>query len=156
MVRQESLAPRYQESQEFVTHNMEKIITMVYPTNIENVWKQSLPLLIPAINLHNTHSAEDVYKACMCGNAQLWIQWTDKVEAAVITEFVSYPKSLWFRLWLAGALKGSEILWDKFWETLSEFAKKNNCKGIEDCGREGWIHYAPKNTKTFSMRRVVI
>lgn len=135
---------------------MEKIITMVYPANIENVWPQVVPLLSAALALHGTHTTEDIRKACMGGNAQLWIQWTDKVEAAVITEFVPYPKSLWFRLWLAGALKSTEILWDKFWQTLSEFAKKNDCKGIEDCGREGWLHYAPKNTRTFSMRRVVI
>lgn len=135
---------------------MEKVITMVYPANIENVWPQVMPLLSPVLALHGTHGAEDIRKACMGGNAQLWIQWTDKVEAAVVTEFVSYPKGLWFRFWLAGALKGAEILWSKFYETLAEFAKKNNCKGIEDCGREGWSHYAPQAKKMFSMRRVVI
>lgn len=131
-------------------------ITMVYSANIESVWLQVQPLLAPVLGLHNTHSPEDIRKACMCGNAQLWIQWTNKVEAAVVTEFVNYPKGLWFRFWLCGALKDAEILWAKFYETLHDFAKKNNCKGIEDCGREGWAHYAPQAKKMFSMRRVVI
>lgn len=132
------------------------IITMVYPANIEVIWAQVQPLLLPTIALHNTHTPEDIRKACLCGNAQLWIQWTDKVEAAVVTEFINYPKGAWLRFWLAGALKGAEIPWSKFYETLVDFAKKSNCKGIEDCGREGWSHYAPQAKKIFSMRRIVL
>lgn len=129
---------------------------MVYPANIESIWHQVMPLLAPAIALHNTHDIEDIRKSCIGGNSQLWIQWSDKVEAAVVTEFVSYPKGLWFRLWLVGALKDTKGLWGKFYDTLHDFAKSNNCKGIEDCGREGWVHYAPQAKKIFNMRRVVI
>lgn len=132
------------------------MITMVYPANIINVWPQVEMLLSPCIALHGTHNPEDVRKSILGGNSQLWIEWSDKTEAAVVTEFVPYPKGLWLRFWLAGALKDAKIQWNDFYKTLEEFAKNNNCKGIEDCGREGWSHYAPQAKKVFSMRRIVL
>lgn len=124
-----------------------EIITMVYPANILPIWESTAELLKPAIELNDTHSVEDVRKMALCGNTQLWIQWSDKVDAAVVTEFVNYPKGVWFRFWLAGARKGAEVLWEKFFDTLVAFAKANNCHGIEDCGRIGWNKYCPEQVK---------
>lgn len=129
---------------------------MIYPSNIANIWPHAIPLLEPAIALSGTHNLEDVRKSLLCGNAQLWIQWNDKLEAAVVTEFINYPRGAWFRFWLAGALKDAQILWDKFFDILYNFAKENNCKGIEDCGRNGWSHYAPEAKKISTLRRIEI
>lgn len=134
----------------------ETLITMIYPANIAQIWGDVEPLLAPAVDKSGTHTTADVYKSLVGGKAQLWIQWSGKVDAAVTTEFVDYPQGLWFRFWLAGAAKDAEILWQKFYDTLYEFAKNNNCTGIEDCGREGWDKYAPHARKVSTLRRIKI
>lgn len=135
---------------------MEPVITVIYPSNITTIWPQVVPLLEPALAQTKTHTIEDIRKSILCGNAQLWVQWSDKVDAAVITEFKNYPQGTWFNFWLAGALKGAAVFWDKFFNTLYEFAKNNGCKGIEDCGRAGWDKYAPQAEKVAIMRRIEI
>ena len=137
----------------------EPVITMIYSSNVPPVWSECEPLLKEAIESFGTHTIEDVYKGIMGGKAQLWVQWSGKVDAVVVTEFVDYPKGLWFRFWLAGALKGSQVLWQKFFDTLYEFAKKSRCAGIEDCGRIGWEKYIPEGHKVHniaSLRRIKI
>lgn len=134
----------------------ESIISMIYPANIAPLWHQVEPLLEPAVGLSGTHNCEDVYQSLLGGKSQLWVQWKDNVEAAVVTEFIAYPRGLWFRFWLAGALKGAEILWQRFFDILYEFARINHCVGIEDCGRGGWDKYAPQARKISTLRRIEI
>lgn len=129
---------------------------MVYPVNVNQVWPQAKLLLEPAVELSGTHNIEDIYNLIMAGKSQLWVQWDGRVVSAVTTEFVVYPKGLWFRFWLAGAVKEATVLWKKFYETLYNYAKENGCVGIEDCGRIGWDHYAPQARKVATLRRIFI
>ena len=123
------------------------MITILYPANVTPTWALIAPLLSPAVAISGTHDIEDVRKAILCGNAQLWVDWNDGVDMATVTEFVSYPKGIWLRIWLAGARKGVEIDWDKVFEVITEFAYNNHCVGIENWGREGWTKYCPKAQK---------
>lgn len=132
------------------------MITMVYPININPIWPETAALLAPAVDISGTHDVEDVRRSLMGNQSQLWVQWNAGVDAAVVTEFINYPKGLWCRFWLAGAKKGVEIAWDKFFETLYKFARDNRCVGIEDCGRGGWDRYAPQAKKISTLRRILI
>lgn len=129
---------------------------MILPENINAVWPQASTLLEPALALSHTHNIDDVYDSLMLNESQLWVQYSDKVDAAVVTEFVYYPRGQWCRFWLAGAAKDANILWKKFFDTLYGFAKKNKCAGIEDCGRTGWNKYAPQSLKIAILRRILI
>lgn len=115
------------------------IITMVAPANILKVWPQISPLIAPALAISDTHETEDIRKQVLSGNAQAWVQWSDKVDCSVVTEFKNYPNGLWLNVWLSGALEGAKVLWDKFSDEVIEFAKANGCIGIEYTGRDGWI-----------------
>lgn len=135
------------------------VITMIYSSNVPKIWAEVEPLLKDAVEHSGTHTTEDVYKSVMAGKSQLWVQWSGKVDAVVTTEFIDYPKGLWFRFWLAGALHGSEILWQQFFDTLYDFAKNSHCLGIEDCGRMGWDKFIPEKyqaRKICSLRRILI
>lgn len=133
--------------------NAEPIITMIYPANIEQAWLYLHPLLQPAVATSGTHDMEDVRKSLLGGQSQVWVQWKNSFDAAVVTEFITYPKGVWLRFWLAGAKKGAEINWQKFFDTLVAFAKDNKCNGIEDCGRTGWSKYCPKEVKQVGIVR---
>lgn len=128
-------------------------ITMIYSTNIMSIWPHVYPLLEPAISIAETHNMEDLRKALLGGQAHLWVQWKDGVEAAVITEFINYPRGLWFRLWLAGAAKDVKVEWEDFFETLVKFGVDNKCAGIEDCGRSGWNKYCPDEVRNVGVVR---
>ena len=134
----------------------EPLVTMIYPMNIAPLWNQIRPILDPAIAISGTHNSEDVYHSLMGGKSQLWVQWDEKVEAAVVTEFISYPRGLWFRFWLAGAMKETKVFWQKFYNILYDYAKHNKCSGIEDCGRGGWDYYAPHAKKIGILRRIEV
>ncbi len=129
------------------------MITMVYPSNIMPLWPQVSPLLEPAVAIDGTHSMEDIRKSLLGGNSQLWVQWNEGVEAAVTTEFKSYPLGVWFRFWLAGAKQGIKADWKQFFTILCDFAKSNSCVGIEDCGRIGWSKYCPDDVKNVGIVR---
>lgn len=134
----------------------EPIITMVYPANISQIWQDAEALLEPTIALAATHTKEGVYSRILGGQAQLWVQWEDKVVAAVVTEFKSYELGLAFNIWLAGAAKDSVVIWDKFLEIFHNFAEINKCRWLENCGREGWGHYAKDAEKIGVLRRIEI
>ena len=134
----------------------EPVITMIYAHNVPQIWSNIEPILEPALSISETHTIEDIYKSIMSSKSQLWVQWSGKVDAAVVTEFIDYPRGLWFRFWLAGAVKDAEVLWKNFFDVLYNFAKKSGCVGIEDCGRDGWNHYAPQAKKVTTLRRIKI
>lgn len=128
-------------------------ITMIYPANVMQTWPYIYPLLQPAVALSETHNMEDLRRIILGGQAQLWVQWKDGVDAAVITEFINYPRGMWLRIWLAGAKKGADVEWEKFFDTLVKFGKDSKCIGIEDCGRGGWSKYCPEQVKNVGVMR---
>lgn len=128
-------------------------ITMIYPAYVMQTWASVYPLLEAAISIAETHSMEDVRKAILGGQAQLWVQWKDGIEASVVTEFINYPRGTWLRFWLAGAKPEAKVDWEAFFETLVKFANENKCMGIEDCGRIGWAKYCPENVKNVGQVR---
>jgi hypothetical protein len=128
-------------------------ITMIYPANVMQAWPHVSLLLEPAVIRDGTHDIDDVRKQILGGQAQLWVQWTNSFDAAVVTEFMNYPKGLWFRFWLAGARYGADVKWEAFFDTLVNFAKENKCHGIEDCGRSGWSKYCPKKVRNIGVMR---
>lgn len=134
----------------------EPFITMVLPQNINGLWAEVAKMIEPALSLSMTHNIDDVYDCIMNNEAQLWIQWSGKVDAAVITEIIYYPRGQWCRIWLGGAVKNGKIPWKKFFDTLYGFAKKSGCVGIEDCGRQGWEKYVPTALKVTTLRRLLI
>lgn len=126
------------------------IITLVLSHNLGNAWPHCMPLLKPAVDRLQTHTIEDVRKSLFCNQAHLWLQWSnEKGEAAAVTEFVNYPQGLWLRIWLMGAARGAQVLWDQFEKAIIGFAADNNCAGIEHYGRKGWAkRYPGTDTET--------
>ena len=107
--------------------------------NIAGLWPQVEPLVAQGLRGAPTHDAEDVRKMLYTGSCQLWVQCDiPVVEAAVISEFVAYPKGVWFRVWIAAAKPDPGMDTDEFLEKLTSFARQNNCAGFEAIGRHGW------------------
>lgn len=116
------------------------IITPLNSQNIAKLWPEISKMFEPLLDEAKTHTIDDVYRLLMGGVAQMWVQWSGKVDVAVATMFIPYPQALSLRMWLAAAKDGddSKADWDAWCDTIADFAAKNRCTIIEAEGRRGW------------------
>lgn len=120
-------------------------IFRVMPENITGLWPQLKPLIDLGLRGVPTHDAEDVRRCLFTPTCQLWGQFDiPLLEAVVISEFVSYPKGIWLRTWIAAALSKPGMDLDEFLAKLTAFARETNCRGFEAIGRHGWIRRIPE------------
>lgn len=129
---------------------------MVHTAHIPKLWEQVIPILEPALVIFNTHDISDAKKDVMSGSKQLWVDYDNLVQGSAITEFVSYPKGLWLKIWIFGVRKEAKIAWEKFEEKFIEFAKLSGCVGIEHCGRPGWERRNPLHKKISVIYRMAL
>lgn len=117
-------------------------VASVFLVSVENVfalWPQWEPLLVRALKGAETHDPLDIRRMVLGEQAQLWVQWSDRLEAFVVTEFGHYPKGKWLRLFLAASAPDAEFNGDAFEDVLSQFRDSNGCRGYELIGRMGWM-----------------
>ncbi len=119
----------------------------IFRVAVEHVmplWPQLEPLVERALEGHLPHDAEDVRKALLGGNTQLWVQWDDeRVEALAITEFAVFPKGVWVRVNLVAARPDARLDSEAFLAALTQWKEMHGCRGLEAIGRVGWARRFP-------------
>jgi hypothetical protein len=122
------------------------VIYRVAPNDLAVLWPQVAPLVVAALRGTPTHDAEDVRKTILAGNATLFVQFRDnRVEAIVVTEFVTFPKGVWINMWLlAAADPHVPLSIEAFHPVLEVFRIHNGARGFQYCGgRHGWLKRFP-------------
>lgn len=120
-------------------------IFQVAVSNITPAWPQLEPILGAALALSSTHDLESVRRALMGQSAHLWVQWDgERIEAAVVSEFVHYPTGIWNRVWLGGARPDAKMDIDGFVSAMTEWGRAHGCVGLEAIGRHGWLRKCPE------------
>lgn len=126
-----------------------KVEARVFKVAVENImplWPQLQPLLARVLPMIKTHNEEDIRKLLLGQMAQLWIQWSDRVEAFLVSEFAAYPRGVWVRAWLAAAAPDAKFSDSGFFVALSDWAEAHKCRGLEGGGRIGWLRKFPGAT----------
>jgi len=104
-------------------------------------WDQCRPLLEKATRrTHGRYEPEDLYREIMSGDQLLWVAWNQErnsIDAAMTSQFATYPRFKMHRILFCGGTHMKEWLAD-FREAVEELARKAGCKGVESAGREGW------------------
>ena len=119
-------------------------ILRVMPENVTHLWPQLEQLFVDPIAQTDTHTLDDLRRMLMAMQSQLWVQLIEKrVVAAVVTEFVNYPKGLTLRVWLAGAIPERPMDKRAFVEVLDRWRLSNGCRDFELIGRHGWVRVFP-------------
>ncbi len=116
--------------------------TRVFRVAVENVmpaWDALRPLILQELVTIPTHNEDDVRKAIMSGTCHLWVQWSDHIEAMVLTDFVAYPRGLALRVWMGAAYRNDGMDWHAFRAAIEEWAVACKCRWIDACGRIGWL-----------------
>lgn len=111
--------------------------------NISAIWPQIEPLIATELAGLPTHDADDVRQILLSNRANLWVQWTDRVDGMAITDFVCYPRGMALRVWLGAAAAGAKFEREKFFTELQRWARRNQCRWMEGCGRVGWLKVFP-------------
>ena len=115
------------------------IFTAIPREALDTVWLQARELLESAVRTQeHTYHVTDIYSFISSGHVVLWFVYENDVPiAAICTRIQSYPymKSLCID-WVGGK-KMSKWL-DLVLETLTKYAKTNNCKQLEGFGRKAW------------------
>lgn len=119
-------------------------VFMVAVENVMPLWPKWEPLLTRALRGVETHDALDIRRAVLGEQAHLWIQWNGQLEGFVVSEFVTYPKGVWLRLWLAATEPDATLNGGAFEDALSVWKDANNCRGFEIIGRMGWLRRFPE------------
>ena len=85
--------------------------------------------------------ASDVLALLLAGKARLWISWDadeKRVEAAIITEIIEYPRLRELRIWLVGG-RDRKAWFDEAETMIAQFARESSCTVMASGGRRGWL-----------------
>ena len=107
-------------------------------------WHRCKPYIEAALDhAHGTHTADDVLKIIVSGDAQFW----PFADAAIVTEIIRYPQKTVLRFWLAG---GNLETLTKAEPEIIRWSRRWGCQGVEIFGRRGWVRalngYKPTST----------
>jgi hypothetical protein len=105
--------------------------------NLEFVWEEVAPLIKEVE--HPGFTLDDVYKAIMHRNFQLWIVLDEehRLIAALITEILVYPQLRSMRIVFGAGARAKDWL-PKLSELVFPWAKAHGCSYVEIEGRPGW------------------
>lgn len=114
------------------------------PENVAPLWPQLQALFKPALAMVSTHTADDVRRSIVAMRAQLWVQMVNEVVvSAATTEFVDYPRGLFVRVWMVGAVPDRRMDIQAFVNTLDHWRVAHGCVGFQWIGRSGWLKHFP-------------
>lgn len=120
---------------------------------LEDAWGPAWLLLDKAMtrmNIYKYFSEEDIKGFVESRDMQLWVAVVDdKLVAAFITQFISYPRRKVFDVFLVGGSKLGDWVAPS-WDTLKRYAKSKDCDGIRGFGREGWVRVLEEDTIEYS------
>lgn len=118
-----------------------------YQRAVLAVWPHCERFLRPAIEMmHGLHDSGTVLEAILDRRAELW----PGKAAAVVTEFIEYPKGRTLHFWLAGGdldeLREQE-------QQIAAWAADRGCSDVTISGRRGWVRALDGYSETATVMR---
>lgn len=112
-------------------------LVCVDPQRVEEMWPHVSHLIDAACERFGTQDERKELEASVkSGKALLWIAWSDKIEAALVTDLVKEDDYLVCRL---RALSGDTITrWIALLKKIEQYADDEGCRLIRYVGRRGW------------------
>jgi len=138
-----------QVAQHIEMEEHEKIeFSAVLPKDVYLVWKYVDKFLKRSCKRSNgRHTIDTIYKQLIDNQCHLWITYNteeDKVIGCAVTNFVYYPTGLkMLNILQLGGKKMQD--WVEIGRPIiTNWAKQNNCDGIEAIGRKGFAYWSTK------------
>ena len=128
-------------------------VSAVLPKDIYLIWKHINKFLERSCKRSNgRHTIDTIYKQLIDNQVHLWIAFDpeeDLIKGCVVTNFVYYPTGLKMLNILQLGGKNMEDWMEIVRPKITQWAKKNQCEGIEATGRKGVSHWLTKKDKNW-------
>lgn len=108
-------------------------LLLILPAHIPAIWPVAGPLVEQGLN---DLSIGELYQLCLTGMGQLWVVFSDKMEAAGVTTLTQTSDGLVLEI---RAFAGSGMT--EWWNTqdeMYEWARQQGCRSARLHGRKGW------------------
>lgn len=127
----------------------------IQPNDINKVWPRVRPLLDKALSrFYYEMSCDDIFRALIAEEMQLWVVLEKEIWAAVVTQIEQRLKEKTLIVLAAGGERLSE--WLNIIQVFEEYAKQNSCGAVEIVGRPGWQRiYKDYHLKMVTMRKEI-
>lgn len=110
---------------------------------IESIWPQVKPFVVRVLDRDpvGRYQPIDVLQSLLLGTTRLWVSWNEaeqRVEAAVVTEVIQFPRVKEMRIWIVGGDNMKAWVYEVR-DMLEAFARDQECAVITGGMRRGWI-----------------
>lgn len=107
------------------------------------IWPQARVFIEKALALQKVRrfDAADILNLLLEGKVRLWVSWDPdlkRVEAAIVTEILQYPRMRELLVWLVGS-NNMKACAREAYDLLEAFARDSGCAVISGRLRRGWI-----------------
>ena len=130
----------------------------ILPDDVFKVWKDIKKYIERSCKRSNgRHTADTIYKQILTNEATLWIAFEENqnvIKGCVITTFIYYPTGLKMLHISQLAGKNMEDWIEVGRPILDNWAKDNQCDGIEAMGRKGFAHWSTKKDDNWQASHV--
>lgn len=114
-------------------------LTLVDPENIDEAWLKAAPFLLPAIQMGDELTPEQVRDGIASGDMQLAVFENGSAYLAMVTDGVTYPNGRkTMRILHAGGRGLDAVLADGM-AMIQGAARASGCCAVELIGRDGWL-----------------
>lgn len=134
-------------------------ISAVLPKDIYLIWKYIDKFLEKSCRRSNgRHTIDTIYKQLIDNQVQLWVVYNTEeelIKGCIVTNEVYYPTGLKMLNILQLGGKNMQDWMDIGKSILLNWAKKNNCDGIEAVGREGMSNWLTENDSQWTKNNLL-
>ena len=124
-------------------------VVPVEPIGVDLFWDKIEPLIKKAVAYSGgRHTVDTTKYLCKTGVMQLWIVFktVKDIEAIIVTQKAIYPAKTYLTVVLCGGKNMAKWAGEGI-NTITDYAKNNNCHGVEVIGRPGWRKIFNKHVK---------
>ena len=115
--------------------NLAPSLNLIPKERVGDTWELAGGYISKAVNGTELTSAT-LRKWAIDGKAQLWFAWSDRCEAAAITQLIIVPSGVWC---IILALGGKDMdNWLCLLDELEGWARESGAKQMRIYGRKGW------------------
>ncbi len=110
-------------------------LLLIPPRDVEGLWPVAEPFIIAGCE-QGEADPEKLKQQAMDGDADLWIAWSDRCEAAAVTKMMDAPKGQVCLIDAFGAENLNAVR--PLLPQWAEWAKSQGCVALRIYGRMGW------------------
>jgi len=114
-------------------------LTLVDPENMEEAWLKAAPFLLPAIQIGDELTSEQVRYGIASGDMQLAVFENGSAYLALVTDGVIYPNGRKTMRILHAGGRGLDAVLAEGMAMIQTAAKASGCCAVELIGRDGWL-----------------